>query len=109
MSVQHSHRDQKQEDKVCQVSIGPHLNEETEKIILDMFHTLANVYIGTRALNAQLQNKQMMLPNAKYLLGTVSECVFQPALVVIVLANFWKRELMLRCLSFSLSLLLVLH
>ena len=103
MSVQHSQRDQKQEDKVCQVSIDPHLSEETENIILDMFHMLAKVYIGTRALNAQLQNKQMMLPNAKYLLGTVSECVFEPALVVIVLANFWKRELMLRCLSFSFS------
>ena len=62
MSVQHSHRDQKQEDKVCQVGIGPHLNEETEKIILDMFHMLAKVYIGTRAPNAQLQDKQMMLP-----------------------------------------------
>ena len=59
MSVQHSQRDQKQEDKVCQVSIDPHLSEETENIILDM---LAKVYIGTRALNAQLQDKQMMLP-----------------------------------------------
>jgi len=62
MSVQHSQRDQKQEDKVCQVSIDPHLSEETENIILDMFHMLAKVYIGTRALNAQLQDKQMMLP-----------------------------------------------
>jgi hypothetical protein len=66
MSVQHSHRDQKQEDKVSLARIEPHLNEKTEKIIFDMFHTLAKVYIGTRALNARLQDKQ-------YLLGTVSE------------------------------------